>query len=61
VVSPISQIGALAPSAPDLNQGRDLAKRREVDQVVHGLRVQIAEAAGKLADEAGEPPLDDAA
>jgi hypothetical protein len=38
--------------------GRDMAKRRAVDQVVHGLRVQIAEAAGKLADETGEPPLE---
>jgi len=41
--------------------GRDIAKRRAVEQVVHGLRVQIAEAANKLADEAGEPALDDAA
>jgi hypothetical protein len=40
---------------------RDIAKRHVVDRVVYDLRVQIAEAAGKMADEAGEPALEDAA
>ena len=35
--------------------GRDLATRRAIDKAVFDLRVQIAEAANKLADEAGEP------
>jgi hypothetical protein len=41
--------------------GRDMATRRAIDQAVFDLRVQIAEAANMLADETGEPPLDDAA
>jgi hypothetical protein len=41
--------------------GRDMATRRAIDQAVFEVRVQIAEAANKLADETGEPPLDDAA
>jgi hypothetical protein len=41
--------------------GRDLAVRRAIDQAVYDLRVEVAEAAGKLADQRGEPPLDDKA
>jgi hypothetical protein len=39
--------------------GRDLAVRRAIDQAVYDLRLEISEAATKLADERGEPPLDD--
>jgi hypothetical protein len=39
--------------------GRDLAVRRAIDQAVFDLRTEIADAASKLADERGEPPLDD--
>lgn len=35
--------------------GRDLAVRRAIDQAVFDLRLEISEAASKLADEAGEP------
>jgi len=38
--------------------GRDLATRRAIDKAVFDLRVEIAEAATKLADERGEPPQD---
>ena len=38
--------------------GRDLATRRAIDQAVFDLRRDISEAATKLADQAGEPPLD---
>ena len=38
--------------------GRDLAARRVIDQAVYDLRVEISEAAIKLADQRGEPPLD---
>ena len=34
--------------------GRDLAVRRAIDQAVFDLRLEISEAASKLADEAGE-------
>jgi hypothetical protein len=37
--------------------GRDLVVRRAIDQAVHDLRVEISEAASKLADKYGEPPL----
>jgi hypothetical protein len=40
--------------------GRDLAARRVIDQAVYDLRLEISEAATKLADQRGEPPLDDA-
>ena len=40
--------------------GRDLAARRAIDQAVYDLRLDISEAATKLADQRGEPPLDDA-
>jgi hypothetical protein len=39
--------------------GRDLAARRAIDQAVYDLRLEIYEAATKLADQRGEPPLDD--
>jgi hypothetical protein len=39
--------------------GRDLAVRRAIDKAVYDLRVEIAEACTKKADERGEPPLDD--
>ena len=38
---------------------RDLAVRREIDKAVFEMRVKISEAATKLADQRGEPPLDD--
>ena len=38
---------------------RDLAARRAIDQAVNDLRLEISEAATKLADQRGEPPLDD--
>ncbi len=38
--------------------GRDLAVRREIDRAVFDLRVQISEAASRMADQCGEPPLD---
>jgi hypothetical protein len=41
--------------------GRDLAARRAIDQAVYDLRLEISEAATKLADQRGEPPLDDGA
>ena len=39
--------------------GRDLAVRRDIDKAVFEMRVEISEAATKLADQRGEPPLDD--
>jgi hypothetical protein len=39
--------------------GRELAARRAIDQAVYDLRVEISEAATKLADQRVEPPLDD--
>ena len=39
--------------------GRDLAARRVIDQAAYDLRLEISEAATKLADQRGEPPLDD--
>jgi len=41
--------------------GRDLAARRAIDQAVYDLRLEISEAATQLADQRGEPPLDDGA
>ena len=38
--------------------GRDLAVRRSIDGAVYETRVAISEAATKLADQRGEPPLD---
>jgi hypothetical protein len=38
--------------------GRDLTVRREIDRAVFDLRVEISEAASKLADQRGEPPLE---
>jgi hypothetical protein len=38
--------------------GPDLQLRRRIDQVVHETRVAIAQAASKMADERGEPPLE---
>jgi hypothetical protein len=40
--------------------GRDLAARRAIDKAVHDLRVEIAEACTKQADQRGEPLDDDA-
>jgi hypothetical protein len=39
--------------------GRDLAARRVIDQAVYDLRLEISEAATRLANERGEPPLGD--
>jgi len=38
--------------------GWDLAMRRVIDQAVYDLRVEISEAASKLADQRGEPALE---
>lgn len=38
--------------------GRDLPARRAIDQAVYELRLEISEAATKLADQRGERPLD---
>jgi hypothetical protein len=38
--------------------GRDLAVRREIDRAVFDLRKEISETASRMADQAGEPPLD---
>ena len=45
-------------SMPARCGGRDLAVRRAIDKAVYDLRVEIAEACTKQADERGEPPLD---
>ena len=37
----------------------DLTVRRKIDAVVHQLRTEIAEHCIKIADERGEPPLDE--
>jgi hypothetical protein len=39
--------------------GQDLGLRRRAEAVLRELRVEISEAATKLADENGEPPLDE--
>jgi hypothetical protein len=39
--------------------GRDLTVRRAIDKAVYDLRLEIATACAKKADECGEPPLDD--
>jgi hypothetical protein len=39
--------------------GQDLGLRRRAEAVLRELRTEIAEAATKLADESGEPPLDE--
>ena len=39
--------------------GRDLAARRVIDRAVYDLRLEIT--ATKLADQRGEPPLDEGA
>jgi hypothetical protein len=36
----------------------DLATRRKIDAVVHEVRKEIAKAALAMADQQGEPPLD---
>ena len=46
-------------SMPARCGGRDLAVRRAIDKAVFDLRVEIAETCTRLADERGEPPLDD--
>jgi hypothetical protein len=38
--------------------GRDLAVRQSIDRAAYETRVAISEAATKLADQRGEPPLD---
>ena len=35
--------------------GRDLAVRREIDRAVYDLRVEISQAASRMADQCGEP------
>ena len=37
---------------------RDLAVRREIDRVVYKVRTELAQVCIKMADERGEPPLD---
>ena len=37
----------------------DLTVRREIDRAVYDLRLEIATACARKADECGEPPLDD--
>jgi hypothetical protein len=39
--------------------GQDLVVRRAIDKAVYEMRVEIAEAARKLADQYGKPPVDD--
>ena len=39
--------------------GQDLGLRRKAEAVLRELRVEIAEAATKLADEGNEPPLNE--
>jgi hypothetical protein len=39
--------------------GQDLGLRRRAEAVLRELRVEMSEAATKLADESGEPPLDE--
>lgn len=39
--------------------GRDLATRRAIDQAVYDLRLEISQAATKVADQRGEPALDE--
>jgi hypothetical protein len=41
--------------------GRDIATRIAVDRAVRELRLEISNAASEIADQRGEPPLDDAA
>jgi len=45
--------------APARIAGQDLGVRRRAEAVMRELRTEIAEACTKLADEAGEPPLDE--
>ena len=37
---------------------RDMVVRRNIDAVVHQVRTELAQVCTKLADDAGEPPLD---
>jgi hypothetical protein len=46
-------------SMPARCGGRDLAVRRAIDRAIFDLRVELAEACTKLADQRGEPPLED--
>ena len=39
--------------------GRDLTVRRAIDKAVFDLRLELSETCTRLADERGEPPLDD--
>jgi hypothetical protein len=39
--------------------GRDMTVRRAIDKAVYDLRLEIATACARKADEGGEPPLDD--
>jgi hypothetical protein len=39
--------------------GQDFGLRRKAESVLHQRRVEMSEAATKLADESGEPPLDE--
>jgi hypothetical protein len=39
--------------------GHDLQLRRRIEQIVYETPVAMSEAASKLADQRGEPPLDD--
>jgi hypothetical protein len=46
-------------SMPARCGGRDLTVRRAIDKAVYDLRVEIATACARKADERGEPPLND--
>ena len=37
---------------------RDMVVRRNIDTVVHQIRTELAQACTRMADERGEPPLD---
>ena len=52
----LSQLSGLSARC----RGRDLAARRAIDKAVYDLRVEIAEACTKQADQRGEPLDDDA-
>ena len=54
--------GALGLQADENELRREVEDyRRAIDKAVYELRLELAEACTKLADERGEPPLDDGA
>ena len=48
-----------ANNSPRLRLSTGLTVRREIDRAVYDLRLEIATACARKADECGEPPLDD--